>query len=278
MTTQSSASLTGEDIARSIGILRQLKQQIEAVRQDFTVSDGRGPELPPEVTQFHFRREMVSLARQIRQALGLAFGEHSPQGRQFDGGEFVRGTSQSFTHGLLIVDRFIFELEQKRLHRLDAHPSLPSSGIDSTTDLYTEPMLGRYLEHEVAWSQRQGDSFGLLLLRLPTWPSLKQGDDEGSSANELLISMACVVKTRLRGYDFPCRLKDAEFAVLLRQANALVVNEVARRITTDLEAAARRLLPLTDVPIEFTSAVYPYDAENIEALFAYAAKHWTRAM
>jgi hypothetical protein len=46
-------------------------------------------------------------------------------------------------------------------------------------------------------------------------------------------------------------------------------------LTTDLRVAARRTRPLTEAPIEFTSAVYPYDAEkeNITGLFAYANKH-----
>jgi hypothetical protein len=41
-------------------------------------------------------------------------------------------------------------------------------------------------------------------------------------------------------------------------------------------AAMARSLEGDTVPIEFTSAIYPYDAESIEALFAYATAHWTR--
>jgi GGDEF domain-containing protein len=91
-----------------------------------------------------------------------------------------------------------------------------------------------------------------------------------------VVRAAGILKTRLRGYDLPCRVRETEFAAILRQANALEVHQRALLITTDLRAAARRIRPLTKLPIEFTSAVYPYDAENITGLFAYANKHWPR--
>jgi len=81
MTVSQTPERSMKDIARAIGTLRQLKQQIEAVRQDF-VSGEAGPPLPTEVTQFHLRREMSALDRQIRQALLNAFGEHSTQVRR----------------------------------------------------------------------------------------------------------------------------------------------------------------------------------------------------
>jgi diguanylate cyclase (GGDEF)-like protein len=261
-----------EEIEESISTLRQLEQHMEAVRKDFA-PEGNGPQLPSEVTQFHLRREMGALERQIREAIVLAFGEHSSQVRQFRELRFIEATARSFKDGLLILDGFIFDLEQKRLHLLEAIGSPPRPGIDLTTDLYTEQMLARYLDHEVAWSQRQGEPFGLLLLRLRNWPALKQRYDE-SATKEVVISMACVLKTSLRGYDFPCRLKEAEFGVVLRQANALGVDVVAQRILTHFSAASTRLPFGADLRIEFSSAIYPFDAENIKGLFSYAADHW----
>jgi diguanylate cyclase (GGDEF)-like protein len=274
MTMYSTPQLSVEDIAEAIGTLRQLEQQIEAVRQDF-MTEGDGPQLPAEVTQLHLRREMVLLERQIRHALIQAFGEQSRQVRQFRESGFAAATARGLKDGLVNLGSFIFDLEQKRLHLLEVNGSPARPGIDPVTDLYTEPMLRRYLEHEVAWSQRHGDPFGVLLLRLPTWPSLKTRSD-GTMAKELVISMACVLKTNLRGYDFPCRLNGGEFGVLLRQVTALDITAVAQHVLTNFSVAGKRTLMRDKVPIEFASAIYPYDAESTEALFSYAADHWTR--
>ena len=273
MAMHRASELSVGDIAHAIGTLRQLERQIDAVRQDF-ISEGNGPLLPSEVTQFHLKREIVSLERQIRTALISAFGEHSSQLERFRTSGFVRATSRSLQDGVTILDGFIFDLEQKRLHLSESNgnPSLP--GLDPTTDLYTERMLRRYLEHEVAWSQRQGDPFGLLLLRLSHWPLLKQRYGE-SITKELVISIACVLKTSVRGYDFPCRLNNGEFAALLRQTNGLGMNLVVQRMATNLAAATARLLPEVVLGMEFGCSVYPFDAESIPGLFSYAADHWT---
>ena len=273
MTIYRAAQLSVGDIAHAIGILRQLKQQIDAVRQDF-MSEEKGPQLRSEVTQFHLKREMVALERQIRTALICAFGEHSSQVDRFRGVGFIAGTSRSLQDGSTSLDGFIFDLEQKRVHLLESNGSSSLPGLDPITDLYTERMLRRYLDHEVVWSQRQGDSFGLLLLRLSHWPSLKQGYGE-SISKELLISISCVLKTSLRGYDFPCRLNNGEFAAILRQTNGLGMNLVVRRVTANLGAATTRLLPGVVLGMEFACAVYPFDADSITGLFSYAADHWT---
>jgi CheY-like chemotaxis protein/GGDEF domain-containing protein len=260
------------DIAQAIGTLRQLKQQIEAVRQDF-MSGEAGPQLPTEVTQFHLRREMSALDRQIRQALLSAFGEHSTQVRQFEDIGFASRITPGLTNVLIILDGFIFDLEQQRLHRLEATGSPLDSGLDPVTDLYTGTMLRRFLQQELAWSDRHGDSFGLLLLKLPTWPSLRARGV--SIANELVISMAAVLKTSLRAHDFPCRLKGGTFGVVLRQLNPCDVPTVTQQLLTNFTVVARSTLGEEKIPIESTMAIYPYDAESIERLFAYAESHWT---
>lgn len=272
MTLYRAPELTVSGIAQAIGTLRQLGQQIDAVRQDF-VSEEHASQLPAEVTQFHLKREMVALERQIRTALIAAFGEHSSQVDWFRESGFVAATSRSLQDGVTILDGFIFDLEQKRLHLLESNGSSSLPGLDPTTDLYTERMLRRFLDHEVIWSQRQGDSFGLLLFRLSHWPTLKQRYGT-SIAKELVISIACVLKTSLRGYDFPCRLNNGEFAAILRQTNELGLNLVIRRITANMAAATTRLLPGV-IGMEFASAVYPFDAECTAGLFSYAADHWT---
>jgi diguanylate cyclase (GGDEF)-like protein len=272
MTVSQTPERSMEKIAHAIGTLRQLKQQIEAVRQDFMSGDA-GPPLPTEVTQFHLRREMSALDRQIRQALLNAFGEHSTQVRQFESVGFTSRITPGLTNVLIILDGFIFELEQQRLHRVDATSSPLDSGLDPVTDLYTERMLRRFLQQELAWSDRHGDSFGLLLLQLPTWPSLRARG--GSIANELVMGMAAVLKTSVRAHDFPCRLKGGTFGVVLRQLNPCDVPTVTQQLLTNFTMVAKRTLGEENIPIESTVAIYPYDAESIEGLFAYAQSHWS---
>lgn len=273
MTQYSAPRLSLQDIAHAIGTLRQLEQHIEAVRQDF-MPGKEAPQLPSEVTQFHLKREIMALERQIRTALIVAFGEHSSQVSRFRELGFAAATARSFQDGMVILDGFIFDLEQRRLHLLSADGGVSLAGIDAMTDFYTEQMLKRYLEHEVAWSQRQGDPFGLLLLRPSHWASFKHRYD-ATIVKELVISMACVLKTSIRGYDIPCRLKEVEFGIVLRQMSELTINVVVQRIEGNFRAATKRVLPGVVLPLEFASAVYPYDAETIPSLFSSAERHWT---
>lgn len=272
MTKYCSPQLSLQDIAHAIGTLRQLEQHIEAVRQDFMPAE-EGPQLPSEVTQFHLKREVMALERQIRTALTTTFGEHSSQVARFRELGFAAATSRSFHDGMVILDSFIFDLEQQRLHLLDAEGDVSCAGIDALTDCYTERMLRRYLGHEVAWSQRQGEPFALLFLRPSHWASVKRRYDT-TIVKEVVISMACVLKTSIREYDLPFRLKEAEFSLVLRHMNELTIHVVIQRIEEGFRAATNRILPGIVLPLEFARAIYPYDAESIPGLFSSAEKHW----
>src|SRR4051812_15922863 len=112
MTLYSFPQLSLQDIAHAIGTLRQLEQHIEAVRQDFMPGKD-ALHLPSEVTQFHLKREIAALERQIRTTLILTFGEHSSQVNRFRKLEFAAATALSFQDGMVVLDGFIFDLEQK---------------------------------------------------------------------------------------------------------------------------------------------------------------------
>jgi hypothetical protein len=153
-------------IAEAIDMLHQLQQHIEALRQDFLVHQAAHSHVPHEVSTFHFRREMVVLERQLRHALIIAFGDASAEVRQYREVGFAHSTAHGVEQCQLILDQSIAELEQRRLHLLEP-TRVPQLGIDPTTDLYTDVILSRvilsrYLEHEIAWSQRHGESFALL--------------------------------------------------------------------------------------------------------------------
>jgi hypothetical protein len=86
--------------------------------------------------------------------------------------------------------------------------------------------------------------------------------------------MACVLKTSIREYDLPFRLKEAEFSLVLRHMNELTIDAVIQRISEGFRTATNRILPGVVLPLEFAHAIYPYDAENIPGLFSSAEKHW----
>ena len=264
------------DIARWIATFRQLAQQIEAVRQDFLMEGNSAPaQLPSEVTQFHLRREMVALERQIRQALMNAFGKDSSQFFHCGEFKFASATLVGLEKGLAVLDGFIFDLEQKRLHLLGHVTPTQQPAIDPTTDLYTEQIFKRYVGHEMAWSQRHGGSFGLLLLRLYMGTA---GDTRFGATidQDILVTMGWVLETSVRACDVPSRLQGGDFAVLLREANELDVNAALNRVVSNFRIATAATIGREKVHLEYTSAIYPFDAESMDMLFSYAQDRWTR--
>jgi hypothetical protein len=71
-------------------------------------------------------------------------------------------------------------------------------------------------------------------------------------------------------------LNGGQFGVLLRQIATLDLAGVAQHVLMNFSVATQRALLADKVPIEFTWASYPYDAETIDDLFTFAAKHWKR--
>lgn len=261
------------EIVQIISTLRQLAQHIECIRQDFM--EGAGPALPNEVTQFHLRRELVSLERQIKEVLFQAFGEQSVQVRQFQALKFTTVTTPAhLQEGLLALETCIGDLEQQRLHMTHpaAHPQ--HRGIDDETDLYTGPVFRRYLEHEMAWSQRFGEPFAILLLRLAR-VSQDSSYLRRSTGPDVAMILASVLKSTLRGHDLPGRLGVNEFGVIVRHADRCEVTVVAERVMANLQSTSDPRLPKDHGPVEFSCAVYPYDGETAEGLLVHAQNNWT---
>lgn len=261
------------EIAQIIGTLRQLAQHIECIKQDF-MTEGEGPALPSEVTQFHLRRELVALERQIKEVFLQAFGEQSIQMRQFQAVKFTTVTTPAhLQEGLSTLETCIADLEQQRLRLVNPSAYPRHRGIDEETDLYTGPVFRRYLEHEMAWSQRFGEPFAILLLRLAG----EIGDRSPSARSidsDVAMILASVLKCTLRGHDLPGRLGMNEFGVIVRHADRCEVMVVAERVATNLQTISDPRLSRQQKPIEFSCAVYPYDGETADGLLAHAQSHW----
>jgi diguanylate cyclase (GGDEF)-like protein len=147
-------------------------------------------------------------------------------------------------------------------------------GIDTMTQLYTEPLFLRYLGHEVSWCHRYGDPFSVLLFRVSNWIDVKERHGT-LIGNEVLIGIVSACKTTVRGYDYHGRFGEAEFAIALRHANALGVASVAQRLLRHLAMAVNRIVPQGSLVLEFSTATYPFDAETIPDLLSTARCHWT---
>jgi GGDEF domain-containing protein len=266
---------TVEHIEDSISRLRYLQEQIETVRKDFLPREERGVRLPVEVTTFHLQKEMLALGREIKSSVRSVLGEHSKQYRSLLNDLHSHGShSPGFEEYLLVLDRLIFDLHQERLHCLQDKNSPPLPGIDPMTDLYTEGMLVRYLEHEVAWANRCGTHFGVIYLRIKNWPSAKQ-QYVARTANEIIVSMACVFKTSLRAHDYAARVNECEFAACARDVNSVSINGVVQHLVVNFQLLAHPVLPGTIFPIEYTTVIYPFDGENVKALLSKAAQNWS---
>lgn len=265
---------TVDHIEDSISRLRHLQEQVETVRKDFFPNEDHGVRIPAEVTTFHLQKEMQALGREIRSSVRSTFGEHSKQYRGLLEELRSHGSQPpGFQEYLAVLDRMIFDLHQERLHCLQDTNSPPLPGIDPMTDLYTERMLTRYLEHEVAWAQRCGTHFGVIYIRIQNWPSLKQ-KYPARTVNEIIVTMACVFKTSLRAHDYAARVNECEFAACVREVNSVSINGVVQHLVVNFQLLAHPLLPGTIFPIEYTTVIYPFDGENVKALLSKSARNW----
>lgn len=263
-----------QEIEQAMNRLGRVRRQIQEIHNDFLVQRAGDPVLPSEVTQLHLRREMVFLERQIREALVSSFGKDAPEFRDQQHFRFSTASVDGLREGLTMLDGILFQLEQARLHRLEEQGGSVLPGIDTMTQFYTEPLFLRYLEHEVSWCHRYGDPFSVLLFRVSNWIDVKERHG-ALIGNEVLIGIVSVCKTTVRGYDYPGRLGEAEFAIALRHANALGVSSVAQRLLRHLATAVNRIVLQDCLVWEFATVTYPFDAETIPALLSTARCHWT---
>jgi diguanylate cyclase (GGDEF)-like protein len=265
---------TVEHIEDSISRLRHLQEQIETARQNFLPREDHGTRIPAEVTTFHLQKELVALGREVKSSVRSAFGEQSKQYRGLIDVRSHESRSPGFQEYLAVLDRLIFDLHQERLHCLQDTDSPPLPGIDPMTDLYTERMLVRYLEHELAWAQRCGTHFGVIYIRIQNWPSAKR-KYAVRTVNEIIVSMACVFKTYLRAHDYAARVNDCEFAAIAREVNSVSINGVVQHLVVNFQLLAHPVLPGTIFPIEYTTVIYPFDGETVKALLSKAARNWS---
>ncbi len=133
---------------------------------------------------------------------------------------------QMLTHFVDITERRMLERELRHMADHD-----PLTGLLNRRGLEAE------LERHVAHVNRYGDRGALLVLDLDHFKAVN--DTLGHEAGDrLIVTVANLLRTRLRTSDAVARLGGDEFAILLPDANADVAQHVAEEIVADIHRNA----------------------------------------
>lgn len=105
---------------------------------------------------------------------------------------------------------------------------------DSLTGLYNRRHFDAALARELQLAERNGHPVSLLLLDLDNFKSLNDthGHPTGDAA---LKAVAASLRTRLRGYDIPCRIGGDEFSVIVPGAEQTAASELAEQLRKTIE-------------------------------------------
>lgn len=277
ISTQQIVSVSAEEIDHGIHTLKHLIDQLESIKKEtesFTARNADTLRLPHEVVRFQARKEIVQAERQIREAIGDIFGKHSPEFRKHQHLRISLGSKAGIPDALRVLQELTFHLEGKRLHLMGrrTHQGDYTSDIDLLTDLYTRRLLSRYFAHELDRSKRHGYAVALVYFVLPDWQGFAAL--YGSIVwEEVVVSLACACRVALRGYDYASRISEHEFALLLPQTETQGAHMVIRRIVEQFDGALKRVVPDVKVSLEFGTATFPFDGDDLASLLATATAH-----
>ncbi len=135
--------------------------------------------------------------------------------------------------------------------------------IDAWTGLMNRVGAREALGREIARSLRTGDPFSVALFQLD---DLEQHD--GSTAQQLIRSVAWVLRATLRGYDFAVRFDSERLLAVLPAANAENARSFCQRFQREIRSMAMPDLPRVTI----SAGVAQFDAgRNGEDLYNLAA-------
>jgi len=259
------------EVEQALATFRGFQHDLETVRKDFAVEIQ--PSLPTDLTRYHLRRQLTELGRHIRDAARSAFSESSPEYREVD--EFGRlgPGHRDISEYFHLLDRLVFALERDRLRHVEVDKQAPVPGLDVVTDFYSRDLLLRLLEQEIAWTARKGETLALLLLRIGHW-STASCTVPPTTRKELIIAIASILKTTVRPYDFVFRTGEAEFAAVLREADAVVAANVTKRIGEAFGHAMPHVVEGTSLHLEMATSTFPFDAEGASDLLSRTQRKW----
>ena len=121
------------------------------------------------------------------------------------------------------------------------------------------------IDDELQRADRYPGGFGILVLDLDRFK--KYNDTYGHlSGNDALQRVAAAIRQTVRSVDFPARYGGEEFAVIAPQVDAAALTVIAERVRAAVEA-----IPAppdgAQVTVSIGGALFPADAQNVDALF-----------
>lgn len=137
----------------------------------------------------------------------------------------------------------------RRLLRLD--DALSGRGIDPATDCITRPAFERFLAATLAQARRTGSHSGLLFVRLADHRGILAGHGF-EAAHAAVVALGERLEGLHRGGDLVGRVGEAEFCVLLQNADADGCEVVAARVLAHTDDLRIPVAPREDLRVEVT--------------------------
>lgn len=171
---------------------------------------------------------------------------------------------------VLLVVAAVFGIDLLAQRNQFAHRLAYLATHDPLTDLPNRRHLREEMERQLAHSWRYGTGGGVLFLDLDEFKNVN--DTLGHLVgDELLVSVADLLRTRMRDTDTLARLGGDEFAVVLLHTDAQEARVIAEHI---LEEVRNNTIVAGGQPVGVTASVgvalFPQDGATVEELLAHA--------
>jgi len=139
---------------------------------------------------------------------------------------------------------------------------------DSLTGLYNRRYMEEAIQHEIMRAERKQNQIGIIMMDIDHFKIFN--DTYGHKAGDaLLIQLANLLKSSLRGSDIVCRYGGEEFIVILPETNVAKTYERAEQLRADIRKMQvyyhNESLP--SVSISMGIASYPDCSTDIDELF-----------
>ncbi|MGG0715981.1 sensor domain-containing diguanylate cyclase [Robertmurraya massiliosenegalensis] len=159
-----------------------------------------------------------------------------------------------------ITDRKMLEMKLKQL-----------AFFDELTDLANRTLLERHLKKALSRSKRINQPLGVMFIDLDGFKQVN--DTMGHETGDLLLKEVAVrLKDTVRDEDFIARLGGDEFIVLFEETNKTEIQDIAKRILTNVSVPYLFEDKQPKVTPSIGVAIYPEDGTDQETLLNNADK------
>ncbi len=143
-------------------------------------------------------------------------------------------------------------LQQQSLELQRANKQLEMlSSTDALTQLYNRRFFDETLGKEIAYAQRQGEAFSLIMIDLDQFKRIN--DVYGHAAGDkVLVETANAIRGKVRQSDVVCRLGGEEFAIVLRNVSESLARNTAENLRNNVE---RTRISVENISLSVTASI-----------------------